>query len=444
MIADLLHHARRLAWAGQDVAARTTYLDVLRLDPTHLDGLTELGALAHAGGYVSAARAAYCQAVASHPDSALAQVGYGDLLREAGDLAAACRHYRAALAADPELARAHQGLAWALSELGAPAEAHWHKGFAGHAVVRRRYRGSGPAIRLLLLVAAVGGNIPTQGWIDDRIYAVTAVYCDFLDPAAPLPAHDLIFNAIGDADRCAAALQAAEQIAARSGAPLLNPPARVRATGREANARRLGGLPGVVVPRVTRLSQAEPCFPLLLRAPGYHTGQHFLRVEDAAALPAAAAAMPCSDPLVIDYHDAHGADGMARKYRVMFIDGAVYPWHLAISADWKVHYFSAAMAADAALRQQEQRFLDDMPAVLGQRAMTALTRVQAVLGLDYAGIDFALTADGMLLLFECNATMVLAPPDADPLWDYRRPATAAAINAAGAMLLRRAAKDLHA
>ena len=52
----------------------------------------------------------------------------------------------------------------------------------------------------------------------------------------------------------------------------------------------------------------------------------------------------------------------------MFIDGATYPLHLAISADWKVHYFTAAMAAEPAFRLEEQHFLDDMPAVLGARA----------------------------------------------------------------------------
>ena len=66
---------------------------------------------------------------------------------------------------------------------------------------------------------------------------------------------------------------------------------------------------------------------------------------------------------------------MARKYRVMFIDGRAYPLHLAISSDWKVHYFSAAMASNAAHRQEEQRFLTDMPAAIGATAMAALDAI---------------------------------------------------------------------
>ena len=41
--------------------------------------------------------------------------------------------------------------------------------------------------------------------------------------------------------------------------------------------------------------------------------------------------------------------------------------------------------------------------------MRALADIQATLGLDYAGIDFAVAPDGSLLLFEANATMAIIP-----------------------------------
>ena len=435
MTLDALRRARDLLAAGDDETAKLAYLDVLRADPTHCAALTELGALAHAGGFVSAARDAYRQAVECHPASKAAQVGYAFLLSEAGDLQAARCHYQAALAVDPDLAEAHQGLARILTESGEDAAEHWRKGFAGRAVVRRRYRGGGAGIALLLLVAAVGGNISTQHWIDDRVFAVTAVYADFFDPGDPLPAHGLIVNAIGDADLCPRALANAERIVAASTAPLINPPGRVRATGRRDNARRLSAITDVRTPRIGGLADVERIgFPLLLRSPGYHTGQYFVRVQTAAGLADAAASLPGCEPLAIEYLNARGADGMARKYRVMFIGGALYPLHLAISADWKVHYFTAAMAENPAFRDEERSFLDDMAAVLGGRAMAALSSIQAALGLDYGGVDFALAADGSLLLFEANATMAILPPDGDPMWDYRRPAVTAALTAARNLL----------
>jgi hypothetical protein len=438
VIDGALLKARQLLADGDDTAARQAYLDALHLDPRHPVALTELGALAHAGGYMSAAREAFRQAVQSNPDYLPAHVGYGDLLCEAGDPAAACLHYRAALAIDADLPRAHQGLARALHALGEDGGEHWRKGFAGHAVVSRCFRGVGVGIPLLMLVSAVGGNVSTRHWLDSRVFAVTAIYADFFDPADPLPPHALIVNAIGDADLCDAALASAERIVAKSNAPVVNAPAIVRATSREAIARRLGGIPGIIAPRVTTLARADLHFPLLLRAPGYHTGQHFIRVETADALTTAAASLPGDDPLAIEYLDARGADGMARKYRVMFIDGTAYPLHLAISMDWKVHYFTAAMATDPEFRAEEDRFLREMPAVVGEHGMAALARAQAALGLDYGGIDFGLAPDGALLLFEANAAMVVNGPDPDPIWDYRRPAVAAALGAAQRMLARRA------
>jgi hypothetical protein len=426
---------------GQDEAAKLAYFDALRLDPRSLPALHELGALANASGHRSAARTIYHHTVRCHPDDPIGRVGLANLLAEDGDLPEARHHYHAALGRDPEFAEAHRGLARLLSGIDDPgAELHWHKGFAGNAVVTQRYRGAGAGVPVLLLVSARGGNIPTRHWIDNRIFAVTAVYADFYDPALPLPPHRVVVNAIGDADLCGEALRRAEEIVARSTAGVINPPALILATGRAANARRLGTLPGVIAPDITTLPRSAILaadglkFPLLLRAPGFHTGQHFIRVRTREELAEATAALPQGELLAIEYLDARGTGGMSRKYRVMFIDGVCYPLHLAISPDWKVHYFTAAMTDNATFRQEECRFLDDMHATLGPRAVAALNGICATLGLDYAGVDFALAPNGSVLLFEANATMAIVPPDPDPIWDYRRCAIATVQQASRRML----------
>jgi hypothetical protein len=436
-----LQRARGYAALAQDDAAKQAYLEVLRLDPTSLPALNELGALATSSGHRSAARSAYVQAVRHHPADPTVRVGLGNCLAEDGDMSSARVHYEVALDADPDFPEAHQGLARILAELGDPAaDAHWQQGFVGHAVVAKRYRGVGLGVPILLLVSARGGNIPTRPWIDDHVYAVTAIYADFHDLDAPLPPHVLVVNAIGDSDRCGVALERAETMLLGMSAPVINPPALVRMTSREASALRLAGVAGVIaantvlLPRDVVLASGDLKFPLLLRAPGFHTGQHFVRVETRDELANAVGALPGDELLVIGCLDTRGADGLARKYRVMIIDGVVYPLHLAISADWKVHYFTAGMATNAAAREEERRFLDDMPAVLGARAMTALAGIGTTMGLDYAGVDFALAADGSVLLFEANATMVIIPPDPDPIWDYRRPAIGAVQAAARRMV----------
>ncbi|WP_024519356.1 hypothetical protein [Bradyrhizobium sp. Tv2a-2] len=105
----------------------------------------------------------------------------------------------------------------------------------------------------------------------------------------------------------------------------------------------------------------------------------------------------------------------------MLLGGTVYPLHLAISQQWKVHYFSSDMAVNEAHRAEELRYLADPEGVIGERAMTALRRIGEALGLDYAGVDFALGADGEVLVFEANATMRIVPPPPGPLGDRRRP-----------------------
>jgi hypothetical protein len=114
--------------------------------------------------------------------------------------------------------------------------------------------------------------------------------------------------------------------------------------------------------------------------------------------------------------------------------------HLAVSPDGKVHYFTAAMAGQPAYRAEEERFLADMAGYVGPRACRALRWIGERLGLDYAGVDFAVGLDGRLLLFEANAAMALVPPPAGEMWDYRRPAFAAAANAAQRLVLDAAAR----
>jgi hypothetical protein len=169
-----------------------------------------------------------------------------------------------------------------------------------------------------------------------------------------------------------------------------------------------------------------------------------VRVERREDLGSALMSLPGEQILLIEPVDARGVDSMHRKYRVMIIDGVLHPLHLAISHNWKVHYFNAAMAENSAHREEEQRFLEDMPAALGPRAMAALQAIASRLGLDYGGIDFALDREGSVLLFEANATMSILPPGPDPRWDYRRGAIEHALEAARQMVMRRAGRHSFA
>jgi TPR repeat len=376
------------------------------------------------------------------------------VLYEDGELESAREHYETALRYSSEYPEAHQGLACVLAEMGNVQSAAWHRrrGFEHHSVRTLPYRGEGKPVLLLLLVSAFGGNIPTRHLLDDSLFEITIVVPEFYDLNLPLPPHQLVFNAIGDADRPGDGLVSAQSVVALTTAPVLNSPAAVMATGRANNAQRLSCLPGVTTPATVRLARellSSPegaavlarhglFFPLLLRTPGYHTGRHFALVERADDLTEVLAGLPGTELIAIQYLDSRGDDGKVRKYRVMMIDGCLYPLHLAVSSRWKIHYSTAEMADNAEHRAEDAAFLDDMPTALGPRAMRALEQIQRAMGLDYAGVDFGLSPAGDLLLFETNATMVVHAPPPDERWSYRRPAVDAIFAAVRRMLLRRA------
>ncbi len=415
--------------------------------PTDAAVLHEAAASLAARRFTQGAITIYRQLLTHHPSDAAAHVCLANLLHDAGNIAMAHFHYRAALQASPGMPEAHQGLGNLRAAAGDTAEAwyHWRLGYTDRVFNAWAYHGNAAPLRVVLPISVAGGNLRARTFLDDSVFAVTAVAMPFWTPAHGLPPHDLVLNAISDADLCAGDLTQTAVLAAQSGAPVLNHPDAVAGTGRLANAARFADSPDIVVPSMTllprarlmaadagaMLAQAGLGFPLLLRAPGFHTGQHFRRVDQPAALAAAAGELPGQTVLAIAYLDATGADGYARKGRVMSIGGELYPVHWAISPEWKVHYFTAGMGGNAAHRAEEARFLADMPGFLGPRAMAALHGVAGALGLDYAGIDFALAADGRLMLFEANATMVILSPPEGAIWDYRRPAAAAALAAAG-------------
>jgi glutathione synthase/RimK-type ligase-like ATP-grasp enzyme len=434
--------------------AKRAYLDVLVRDPSHYDAMMGLGELLARSGDANGAGIFFAEAVLRHPQRALPHARLGHVLLERDELDAASAALRDALQLDPDLREANRGLAAVLERSGdhAAAERAWRKAYPSGSLDIAPYRGAGAPVRVLLLTSATGGNIPIQHLLDDRVFEVATVIAEADPGMTVLPPHGVVLNAIGEADRSARALAIVERALERSGAVVVNHPSLVRATGRAANARRLALLDGVVCPSIVAFARDDlrgPAgaalvtergftWPLLLRSPGFHTGEHFALVEGAAQLAAVAESLPGPELLAISYVETRGADERWRKYRVMFVDGQLYPLHLAIAAQWKVHYFSAGMADDARRRDEERTFLEDMAGTLGPRAMDALARIAATLGLDYGGVDFAFDREGRVVVFEANATMVITGVDDDPRWAYRKTAMNRVADAVRAMIVERA------
>jgi Tetratricopeptide repeat len=427
--------------------AKHEYARVLTADPSNFGALTNLGGLLHMHGQRVVARALYTKAVVEHPDEPMAYVNLGNALLEDGDMTAAETAYLAGLRVKADYPNLHFALSLYYREVGDEDSAlkHHQLAFVKPIVTVGPYFGDKTPVDVLLLLAAHGGNVVTHPFFDRNSVRVYSLVAEGYQPWLQLPPHHVLVNGIGDVDRSPEPLRAAREIVARSGAPVINDPDAVLASGRADVTERLASIPGVVTPQTIALPRAYVTaqelarrgftYPLLLRSPGHHTGHHFAWVESEFQLPAVRDTLPGLELLAIAYLDGRGADAMYRKYRALFIGGKLFPLHLAISPHWKVHYFSADMADRADHRAEEEVFLNDMHAVLGARGVAALEAIAATLKLDYGGIDFGRDAGGNILLYESNATMAVFPPPPDEHFAYRRAPVAAVIAAIRRLIL---------
>jgi hypothetical protein len=92
---------------------------------------------------------------------------------------------------------------------------------------------------------------------------------------------------------------------------------------------------------------------------------------------------------------------------VIFVDGEILPYHLAIHNDWKVHHFRTDMADHAWMRQEEEHFLENLGGVFNAAQQDALRAMARATGLDYGGIDCGIDRDGRIVVFEANAAMLV-------------------------------------
>ncbi|ANN72406.1 tetratricopeptide repeat protein [Bordetella bronchialis] len=330
-----------------------------------------------------------------------------------------------ALMIDPLLGTARLCMAWVLRQLG--------RQNGGARDVHRRYRrepafarakAATPRRTVLILCSSGFANVPFRHLLPPALNRVIRWVVDLGligrgRGHGPLPRrYDLAFNVVGDADLGVPCRQALADFAATARAPLLNLPDRIERTTRENIGALLQGIAGIDVPTTIRWHPAQPasvhdaiaaagmCYPAIARPAGEHGGSGVTLLSSAADT---VAPPPGTDMYLTAYRDYRSADGYYRKYRVIFIDGEPYPYHLAIGSQWLLHYFSADMLSDAWKLEEERHFLEDPRAVLGTQAWEALRRIGGRMDLDYCGIDFSLLPDGRVLVFETNATMLVHP-----------------------------------
>jgi len=423
-----LQQAARLLDLGEREQARAALQLAADAAPDEAEYYRGLTVVYRAAGLEDEAAAAEMAALALQQQSALMlyNLATGHLIMR--QQAQAEKWFRAALRLDPGLVTAHQNLASILELDGRKAEAQYHRSQAYGRQSLFIDGAAAPRRTVLILCAAATGNVPLDyllplhstrrlKWVVE--YATEEQFDRLLHRRPGDPdnlEYDLVFNAIGDQDVTERSHIAVQRFLHACRRPVFNLPAAVSRTTRDAIPEVLRGIEQVMLPRTARLRPSQhggvaravlysglrP--PMLLRPLASHGGHGLRRVETTLELPAWAQQQ---DSYASAFHDFQSSDGYYRKYRVIFVDRRPFPYHLAISRHWQVHYATADMLDHAWKREEELRFLQDPQTVLGEAAMRALSTIGNRLDLDFCGIDFGLLPDGRILVFEANATMLV-------------------------------------
>jgi glutathione synthase/RimK-type ligase-like ATP-grasp enzyme len=279
---------------------------------------------------------------------------------------------------------------------------------------------SPPQFRVLWMFAPGAGNTPPDYFIANAHFEshIFTVLNEIEYDIELLRRHtDVIVNLVSDVDRSRAILGTVAALVQRIGKPVINPPRSIFGTDRASVAARLAGTPGCIVPHTRTFSKAQLrqaagtreaaplTFPLLVRPAGTHGGDDFDKLDDRAQLDAFLNCPGDSLYYATPFIDYRSADGYFRKYRFIYVGDEILPYHLAIDDKWKVHHASTSMADFPWMQHEEQAFLDDPWRVFGESQHAALRAIRHAIGLDYFGIDCALTGAGELVVFEVNATM---------------------------------------
>lgn len=257
--------------------------------------------------------------------------------------------------------------------------------------------------------------------------------------------HDFrcLVNWVTDADQNPRVLENMVRLLRNYKGRVINHPAKVLRTTREEIARRMEGIPGLVVPRTVQLTSQKPAvilktlekagitFPAILRAAGTHGGNLIGLFDNAESL--AAAATGRHDHVVTSYVDMRNADGLYRKYRVFSIGGNMILRHYLISDQWNIH----ASARDIFMKSRPEMLADEKRTLEGGlpvHVVEVLWQIVQRMDLDFFGIDFGITDAGEVVLFEANATMNFFPVPEEPEYAYLKSCLEPASHALNAML----------
>jgi tetratricopeptide (TPR) repeat protein len=428
------------------------YLQALKTNPAHWPSRANLAQALMATRQHLIAKTLLLELAEERPHDAKVVHQLGKACFELNEFDASLAHFQRAIALNAADADSLYWIGALRQKLGDidGARAAYAQAAQIQPLIRRRAIKSPADFRVLALYAPFAGNTPAEFLFKDTSYDTDTLA--LLDAGAPdlglLSDVHVVVNLISDADQAGGVLPVAAQLAGTLGRPVVNDPARIERTTRDAIAALLPGIAGCRVPGILRLAAGDDVsaaalaaklpfgFPVLARPAGTHGGDDFEKIDGLNELAAFLNERPASDHYVIEYVDYASVDGHFRKYRFIFAGDEILPYHLAIGNGWKVHHASTDMANQPWMQQEEASFLADPRGVFTPSHYQALRAIRDRIGLDYFGIDCGLDRAGSLIVFEVNASMLVHEDNAE--FPYKDLAVRAIKTAFDAMLRRRA------
>ncbi len=273
-----------------------------------------------------------------------------------------------------------------------------------------------------------GGNFSNRYlWGQDDFTTINyMVLNDNLLKEQDLPGFDVAVNTIADPDVESETLQTLATFAHQNpDIKIINDPVRVLETSRDRNYRRLKDLPGFTMGKTVRVpaddakvgnlialvAKERLAFPVLIRQTGTHTGRTFIKTDTKEEFEAAAGELAGSEIYLTQYISCPYRDDFFRKMRVFFIDGKIYPVVHHIDGFWNVHGSNRTnlMAENDWMMDVEISYMADPESFLEPDIYQRLQSLHQLIGLDFFGVDFNITDDGDILIYEMNPAMRHAP-----------------------------------
>jgi Flp pilus assembly protein TadD len=438
---------------GEHQKAVSLYLEALKLNPRHWAARANLVQALMIMRQFIVAKAVLLELKDERPSDARIHHQLGKVHFELNEVELALESFREAVALNPQDSESINWIGALRQSLGdnEGAQAAYAESARIQPLIKRPAAKQPAEFRVLALYAPFGGNTPTEYLFEDAFFDIDTLSLfaarDY-DAAELSQGIGLVINLISDADQTEELLPVAADLVDRFALPIINDPRKVQQTTRDAVASLLDGIPDCRVPKALRLKagaeRSETALRALLpftstvlaRPVGTHGGDDFEKIEDMAALAAFLSQRAEHDHYLIEYLDYGSSDDHFRKYRFIFIDDEILPYHLCIGRDWKLHHINTDMAHQTWMQQEEETFLTDPTTVFGARQYRALHEIRRRVGLNYFGIDCGLDRDGNVVVFEVNASMLVHARNEGFL--YKTPAIERIKRAYDAMLRKHA------